>query len=121
MRPNTFDAKTLRPCWPSARTVPPQYQRRDPPDFSEGTHPISGGPLRFLSAATNDATLANWEEPVSWPKKGSAFVCKLKSKPCPSRGTQFAGLPGYYGFRAGPCGSFWRPPQNRPGRAAGGW
>src|SRR3990172_1854442 len=94
-----------RQLWPISRNVPTQYQRRDPPDFREGTHPISGGPLRFLSAATNDATLANWEEPVSWPKKGSAFVCKLKSKPCPSRGTPFAGLPGYYGFRAEPYGS----------------
>src|SRR5437879_13618648 len=32
----------------------------DPPDIKEGTHPISSGPLRFLSEATNDATLANW-------------------------------------------------------------
>ena len=31
-----------------------------PPNFNEGTHPISGGPLGCLSEATNDATLASW-------------------------------------------------------------
>jgi hypothetical protein len=31
-----------------------------PPDFNEGTHPISGGPVRFLSEAMNAATLAGW-------------------------------------------------------------
>lgn len=35
--------------WPISLNVPTQFQRRDPPDFTEGTHPISGGPLRFLS------------------------------------------------------------------------
>src|SRR5436853_4537629 len=45
---------------PRARNGPTPFQRRDPPDIREGTHPISGGPLRFLSEATNDATLANW-------------------------------------------------------------
>src|SRR5215471_10779944 len=29
-------------------------------DFTERTHPISGGPLRFLSEVTNAATLASW-------------------------------------------------------------
>jgi DNA-binding NarL/FixJ family response regulator len=29
-------------------------------DFTERTHPISSGPLRFLSETTNDVTLANW-------------------------------------------------------------
>ena len=39
------------PSWPISRNVPTQFQRRDPPDFNftEGTHPISGGPLGFLS------------------------------------------------------------------------
>jgi hypothetical protein len=31
-----------------------------PSNFNEGTHPISGAPLRFLSKAANDATLAGW-------------------------------------------------------------
>src|SRR5574341_892025 len=35
--------------WPISRNVPTQLQRRDPPDYREGTHPISGGALRFLS------------------------------------------------------------------------
>ena len=33
-------------------TYPPSYnelQRRDPPDYREGTHPITGGPDIFLS------------------------------------------------------------------------
>ena len=29
-------------------------------DFTERTHPISGGPHDLLSEAANDATLANW-------------------------------------------------------------
>src|SRR2546429_4648379 len=45
---------------PISRNGPTQFQRRDPPDIREGTHPISGGPFRFLSEATNDAILANW-------------------------------------------------------------
>ncbi len=40
---------THGPEWPISRNVPTQFQRRDPPDFTEGTHPISGGTLRFLS------------------------------------------------------------------------
>jgi YD repeat-containing protein len=35
--------------WPISRNVPTQLQRRDPPDYREGTHPISGGSLHFLS------------------------------------------------------------------------
>jgi hypothetical protein len=38
-----------RQGWPISRNVPTQLQRRDPPDFTEGTHPITGGTLRFLS------------------------------------------------------------------------
>jgi REP element-mobilizing transposase RayT len=29
--------------WPISRNVPTQLQRRDPPDFREGTHPITSG------------------------------------------------------------------------------
>src|SRR5438094_5041915 len=42
------------------RNGPTAFQRSDPTDIREGTHPISGGPLRFLSEATNYAILANW-------------------------------------------------------------
>jgi hypothetical protein len=45
----TTDTKLLGDKWPISRNVPTRFQRRDPPDFTEGTHPISGGPLRFLS------------------------------------------------------------------------
>ncbi len=37
-----------------------RFHFTDPPNFNEGTHPISGGPLRFLSEATNDGILADW-------------------------------------------------------------
>jgi hypothetical protein len=33
---------------------------RTHPISTKGPHPFSGGPLRFLSETTNDATLANW-------------------------------------------------------------
>jgi YD repeat-containing protein len=39
----------ILPGWPISRNVPTQFQRRDPPDFTQGTHPISSGALRFLS------------------------------------------------------------------------
>src|SRR5215467_10529387 len=37
--------QAFRLDWPISRNVPTQLQRRDPPDYREGTHPISGGPF----------------------------------------------------------------------------
>ena len=68
---------------------PTPFQRRGPPNFREGTHLFSSGPPLPRSEATNDVNLASQRRIWLCPKKGQAFVCRLKSKGWPSRGIQY--------------------------------
>src|SRR5438045_3923094 len=75
-------------------------------DFTERTHPISTkGPTRFqvvpFVSEAKRRTMLRWPAgggSSRWPKKGPAFVCKLKSKPSTSRAIQSAESGGFKAF-----------------------
>ena len=58
--------------WPISRNVPIQFQRRDPPDFTEGTHPhFRWSPSISERSRDGEATLAGWSRRESGRRRTS--------------------------------------------------